>query len=46
MEEVANLFAADGRGVFYDLCSGNVVPAFDMAIELVDSACDNFVPEG
>jgi hypothetical protein len=46
MEALAGLFAADNRGVFYDLCSENVGPAFDMAIELVDSACDNFVPEG
>jgi hypothetical protein len=46
MQELADIFALDGRGVFYDLCSGNVVPAFDMAIDLVDSACDNFVPEG
>jgi len=46
MEALAGLFAADNRGVFYDLCTQNVGPAFDMAIQLVDSACDNFVPEG
>jgi hypothetical protein len=46
MEALAGLFAADGRGLFYDLCTQNVAPAFDMAIDLVDSACDNFVPEG
>lgn len=46
MESLANLFAADGRGVFYDLCTQNIAPAFDQAIALVDTACDNFVPEG
>lgn len=46
MEATASLFAADGRGVFYDLCTQNIAPAFDQAIALVDTACDNFVPEG
>ena len=46
LEALSGLFAADGRGVFYDLCEGNLVPAFDEAIALVDSACDDFVPEG
>jgi hypothetical protein len=46
LEDLAGLFAADGRGVFYDLCQENLVNAFGEAIELVDSACDEFVPEG
>jgi hypothetical protein len=46
LQALSGLFEADGRGVFYDLCSGNLIGAFDEAISLVDSACDDFVPEG
>jgi hypothetical protein len=46
LEALAGLFEADSRGVFYDLCQENLVGAFDEAIQLVDSACDDFVPEG
>jgi len=46
LQEVANIFAASGRGVFWDLCDGDLTQAFESAIEVVDSACDEFGPEG
>nr|MCH9683924.1 hypothetical protein [Deltaproteobacteria bacterium] len=44
---LANLFVAAGRGVFWDLCMGDLETAFQTAIEgSVDEACQDFVPEG
>lgn len=44
---LANLFAAAGRGMFWDLCMGDLETAFQTAIEdQVDSACVDFEPVG
>ena len=46
-QALANLFAAAGRGIFWDLCMGDLETAFQTAIEdQVDSACVDFDPEG
>ena len=46
LRAVAELFAADGRGVFHDLCGGNLTAGFQAALEIVDSACSEFIPPG
>lgn len=44
-KEVANLFAAQGQGLFWDLCQGNLEAAFQTAIStLVDDTCQGFTP--
>ncbi|MCX4243866.1 hypothetical protein [Paraliomyxa miuraensis] len=44
---LADLFATAGRGMFWDLCMGELETAFQTAIESqVDSACVDFIPEG
>jgi len=46
-KELAGLFEAEGRGMFWDLCMGQLEVAFQTAIEgSVDSACQEFVPQG
>jgi hypothetical protein len=46
LREVSMLFAAANRGVFWDLCQGNLEMAFQAALEVVDSACIEFDPPG
>lgn len=46
VKEVAAEFAAAGRGMFWDICDGSLEEAFQAGIELVDSACNEYVPEG
>ncbi len=46
MREVAEIFAAANRGVFWDLCQGDLEAAFQSALETVDSACSDFEPVG
>ena len=44
---IAGLFEAQGRGMFWDLCQGQLEVGFQTFIEtVVDSACGEFVPEG
>jgi hypothetical protein len=46
-QELTAMFEAQGRGMFWDLCQGDLQTAFQTAIEnIVDSACQDFVPEG
>ncbi len=46
-QALSNLFIAAGRGMFWDLCMGDLETAFQVAIEgSVDSACQEFVPQG
>ena len=41
------LFADQGRGMFWDLCQGDLPTAFETAIStIVDSACQQFPPVG
>lgn len=45
--ELAARFEAAGRGLFWDLCMGELELAFQTAIEgSVDEACQEFVPPG
>lgn len=44
LREVSTLFAAADRGVFWDLCQGNLEMAFAAALAVVDSACIEFDP--
>jgi|GEM_PF-1219744 len=39
LQAVAALFEAEGQGLFWDLCDGNLEDAFDMALALIDAAC-------
>ena len=46
-QSLAGLFAADGQGLFWDLCQGNLEMAFQTAIStIVDDACQGFEPPG
>lgn len=46
-QEVAALFEARGRGMFWDLCQGQLEMGFQMFIEtVVDSTCMTFEPVG
>ena len=46
LREVAEIFAAANRGLFWDLCQGDLEAAFQSALETVDSACSDFEPVG
>jgi hypothetical protein len=46
LREVAELFAAEGRGLFWDLCQGDLEQAFQAGLGVVDSACIDFEPPG
>lgn len=46
-QQVAALFEAEGRGMFWDLCQGQLEMGFQMFIEtVVDSTCMTFEPVG
>lgn len=44
LQEVTAVFENAGRGIFWDLCDGSLEQAFAEAINLVDTACNDFVP--
>lgn len=47
MAAVVDRFAMQGRGVFWDICQGDLEQAFLTTIaELVDPACEEFTPVG
>lgn len=46
MQQVADIFVQQERGVFWDLCAGDLEGAFMAALPVVDSACVEFEPEG
>ena len=47
MATVVDRFAMQGRGVFWDICQGDLEQAFLAAIaDFVDPACEEFVPVG
>jgi len=44
-KQVASLFAAQGQGLFWDLCQGSLEDAFQTAIStIVDDTCERFTP--
>lgn len=44
LRSVTEQFEAANRGIFWDLCQGDLPAAFAAALPLVDDACVNFVP--
>ena len=44
MREVADLFIAEGRGVFWDLCTGQLEDGLDDAMAVIEQACSEFPP--
>lgn len=44
LREVSELFVAADRGLFWDLCQGDLEQAFQTALGVVDSACSEFEP--
>ncbi len=39
-------FELVGRGIFWDMCAGDIPSAFDAAIDIADLACLEWTPEG
>ena len=44
LQEVTNLFIAEGRGVFWDLCVGQLENGLDDAMAVIEQACSEFPP--
>jgi hypothetical protein len=46
LREVTQIFVDADRGIWWDLCEGDLETAFATALEVVDSACIDFDPPG
>jgi hypothetical protein len=46
LKAVTDQFVAADRGVWWDLCQGDLEGAFEAAIDVLDGACHEFVPPG
>lgn len=44
MQRLVDLFAADGRGFFWDLCEGHLEDGLTNALAAIEQACGEFVP--
>jgi hypothetical protein len=44
LRDITNLFIANQRGVFWDLCQGNLEQGLTQALTTIDSACEDFGP--
>jgi hypothetical protein len=44
LEDVTALFATAQRGVFWDLCQGNLDQGLAQALQTIESACEDFGP--
>lgn len=44
LEELSNLFIAEGRGVFWDLCEGHLEDGLTEAMQVIEQACDELPP--
>ncbi|WP_437710474.1 hypothetical protein WMF45_36875 [Sorangium sp. So ce448] len=44
MQRLVDLFAADGRGFFWDLCEGHLEDGLTNALAAIEEACVEFVP--
>jgi hypothetical protein len=44
LRNVTKLFEQQGRGVFWDLCQGNLDQGLTKALETIESACEDFGP--
>ena len=45
LHNVADLFIAQERGVWWDLCQGNLGAGLDEALQVIETACDEFDPD-
>jgi hypothetical protein len=45
VHELTNMFIAEGRGVWWDLCQGNLGDGLAAALEVIETACDEFDPD-
>lgn len=45
LQKLTDTFAADGRGIFWDLCAGNLEDGLTAALTTIEGACGEFVPE-
>ena len=46
LRDVTQIFADADRGLWWDLCDGQLEEAFAAAVDVVDTACSEFTPEG
>ena len=46
LREITQVFIDANRGLFWDLCGGNLEMAFQSVVDVVDVACQEFEPEG
>ena len=46
LREITQIFVDANRGLWWDLCQGNLEMAFASVVDVVDVACSEFVPEG
>lgn len=44
LHNLTNLFIAQERGVWHDLCNGNLGDGLSQAIDVIENACDEFNP--
>jgi hypothetical protein len=44
LKAIAELFKAEGRGVFWDLCAGHLEDGLTEAMAVINKACDEFPP--
>jgi len=45
LHNLADLFIAQERGVWWDLCAGQLGNGLDQALEVIETACDEFDPD-
>ena len=46
LREITQIFEGAGRGLWWDLCGGDLETAFSTVVGVVDTACSEFEPEG
>jgi hypothetical protein len=44
LKALTDLFIAQDRGVWHDLCEGQIEDGLDEAFEIIEAACDEFEP--
>ncbi len=44
LKQISDLFTAEGRGVFWDLCAGELQDGLGEAMGVIEQACDEFPP--
>ena len=42
--DITDLFIAEDRGVWWDLCDGNLEDGLEEAFQVIEQACDDFGP--